>query len=660
MEKEKNNQLSLTHSTVAPVSSEQLSSPSSSASVSTVGSYSISQADIMTGSMVSSPGSVFSDSDAINLSPRGDSSHYDHFGSANIGIKPKEIISSRKRREFIPDSKKDECYWDKRRKNNEAAKRSREKRRINDMFLETRVLHLSEENAVLKAELRALKQRLMMDTQDPRSAADNLMMQNQAMPSPFGQPMHPQSIHTHQPPPYSVPQVSASQLSMTVAPPAAINTMSTQSAEQVMMAENYPSRPHILRLQMPSLNEQLANEYQRRESIDAIRIKEEPDVLKYGYGDSNDDARQSAKRMPGLIHVRHMQQHSNDGDEMDFERSEITQQENGREERDEISSREIDDAASPKSRSVSPPPKTSSPHSVYSRGAHMESHQLPLKLRRKPKPNNYDENTGAQPSDTLDNAQPGSPKSPNADLDEYSSSNEESDPSRDGDAISQNNPDVQQQQQVNKEGGEANANVEQHERNFNPEIVPTPPPSSDSDASTSMRSVSPASNSEPPVSPFQFANATQVGKFQVVPPAQMFPTPDMRLREEYEKRKKMIIAAQVLSEMNPGFFKGQMPPELQMNSLREEDQQRKPRDDMTEEEKYLDKRRRNNEAAKKCRDIRRALYEYRNARSAYLEYENVQLRTELQILSAEISDLKEMITQKHKRRQQQLALQGRF
>ncbi|KAK7940170.1 hypothetical protein WMY93_003496 [Mugilogobius chulae] len=50
-------------------------------------------------------------------------------------IKRKESPSSslRRKREFIPQDKKDEGYWDKRRKNNEAAKRSREKRRMNDM-----------------------------------------------------------------------------------------------------------------------------------------------------------------------------------------------------------------------------------------------------------------------------------------------------------------------------------------------------------------------------------------------------------------------------------------------------------------------------------------------------------------------------------------------
>ncbi|KAI3352831.1 hypothetical protein L3Q82_019398 [Scortum barcoo] len=74
----------------------------------------------------------------------------------------------RRKREFIQEEKKDEGYWDKRRKNNEAAKRSREKRRANDMVLERRVLGLLEENARLRAELLALKFRfgLVKDPSD--------------------------------------------------------------------------------------------------------------------------------------------------------------------------------------------------------------------------------------------------------------------------------------------------------------------------------------------------------------------------------------------------------------------------------------------------------------------------------------------------------------
>lgn len=75
----------------------------------------------------------------------------------NQNLKRKDMFTTRKQREFIPDAKKDDSYWDRRRRNNEAAKRSREKRRFNDMVLEQRVIELTKENHILKAQLDAIK-----------------------------------------------------------------------------------------------------------------------------------------------------------------------------------------------------------------------------------------------------------------------------------------------------------------------------------------------------------------------------------------------------------------------------------------------------------------------------------------------------------------------
>ncbi|XP_074836079.1 uncharacterized protein LOC142003228 [Carettochelys insculpta] len=74
-------------------------------------------------------------------------------------LKGKAGASGRRKREFISDEKKDASYWEKRRKNNEAAKRSREKRRFHDLALESRVLALDEENLRLRTELLQLKRR---------------------------------------------------------------------------------------------------------------------------------------------------------------------------------------------------------------------------------------------------------------------------------------------------------------------------------------------------------------------------------------------------------------------------------------------------------------------------------------------------------------------
>ncbi|XP_075758492.1 uncharacterized protein LOC142818962 [Pelodiscus sinensis] len=80
-------------------------------------------------------------------------------GQRARALKGKASASCRRKREFISDEKKDASYWEKRRKNNEAAKRSREKRRFHDMALESRVLALNEENLRLRTELLQLKLR---------------------------------------------------------------------------------------------------------------------------------------------------------------------------------------------------------------------------------------------------------------------------------------------------------------------------------------------------------------------------------------------------------------------------------------------------------------------------------------------------------------------
>ncbi|CAM5176917.1 unnamed protein product [Eretmochelys imbricata] len=64
---------------------------------------------------------------------------------------------TRRKQEFTPTERKDARYWTKRRKNNEAAKRSRAKKCFNDLMLERRLMAMKEENLHLKAELMALK-----------------------------------------------------------------------------------------------------------------------------------------------------------------------------------------------------------------------------------------------------------------------------------------------------------------------------------------------------------------------------------------------------------------------------------------------------------------------------------------------------------------------
>lgn len=66
---------------------------------------------------------------------------------------------TRRKREMTPSEKKDAKYRDKRLKNNEAAKRSREKRRFSDLMREGQLLALSDENARLRARVLSLQYR---------------------------------------------------------------------------------------------------------------------------------------------------------------------------------------------------------------------------------------------------------------------------------------------------------------------------------------------------------------------------------------------------------------------------------------------------------------------------------------------------------------------
>ncbi|XP_061843803.1 uncharacterized protein [Nerophis lumbriciformis] len=81
-----------------------------------------------------------------------------------VNVELNSSCEEQRKRHYTPSQEKVEGYREKRRKNNEAAKRSREKRRANDTVLEMRVLSLLEENARLRAELLAVKFRFGLVT----------------------------------------------------------------------------------------------------------------------------------------------------------------------------------------------------------------------------------------------------------------------------------------------------------------------------------------------------------------------------------------------------------------------------------------------------------------------------------------------------------------
>merc|ERR1711978_201838 len=64
-------------------------------------------------------------------------------------LRPQPIIKKRSKL-FVRDQEKDNKYWEKREKNNNAARRSREARRLKENQIALRVAHLERENGGIK------------------------------------------------------------------------------------------------------------------------------------------------------------------------------------------------------------------------------------------------------------------------------------------------------------------------------------------------------------------------------------------------------------------------------------------------------------------------------------------------------------------------------
>ena len=74
--------------------------------------------------------------------------------------KSSNLSNSKKSKTPVPSDRKDDKYWDKRKRNNESAKRSREARKLKDNQVATRANWLEEENVKIKAENAALREEL--------------------------------------------------------------------------------------------------------------------------------------------------------------------------------------------------------------------------------------------------------------------------------------------------------------------------------------------------------------------------------------------------------------------------------------------------------------------------------------------------------------------
>lgn len=71
-------------------------------------------------------------------------------------LKPQPMIKKAKK-VFVPDEQKDDKYWSRRKKNNVAAKRSRDARRLKENQITVRASFLERENAALRQQVAELR-----------------------------------------------------------------------------------------------------------------------------------------------------------------------------------------------------------------------------------------------------------------------------------------------------------------------------------------------------------------------------------------------------------------------------------------------------------------------------------------------------------------------
>jgi len=93
-----------------------------------------------------------------------DQDMHDRFNPATTQFTDEELkpspLQRKSRKVLVKEEDKDDRYWEKRKKNNMAAKRSREARRSRENQIALRASYLEKDNALLKEELLNVKEEL--------------------------------------------------------------------------------------------------------------------------------------------------------------------------------------------------------------------------------------------------------------------------------------------------------------------------------------------------------------------------------------------------------------------------------------------------------------------------------------------------------------------
>ncbi|CAG7819892.1 unnamed protein product [Allacma fusca] len=84
----------------------------------------------------------------------------DDLDSSMLGENGKRILGHRNQKRPIPNEQKDGKYFERRRRNNLAAKKSRDARKTREDQLAMRVAHLEKENAIFRAQVAIYREEM--------------------------------------------------------------------------------------------------------------------------------------------------------------------------------------------------------------------------------------------------------------------------------------------------------------------------------------------------------------------------------------------------------------------------------------------------------------------------------------------------------------------
>ncbi|CAG5118537.1 unnamed protein product [Candidula unifasciata] len=502
---------------------------------------------------------------------------------------------NRRFREFVPDEQKNEIYWEKRRKNNEAARKSREKRRMQDMVMEGRITTLEDDNSKLRQELLALKKKFKVPEGQPGYETD----------SDESQQAGHRGMNTASPPEMNMGQTQHHNSVMGGISKATSNLPYSSPPPLLTMAESLPLGMAMYSAGSNAGLPLLLSEASRMNHDGPLKHISQSILQAYHPQHQHHLSPQNLHRSSYLLDMV-KEEFIEEGEVRVRERSNSSIERRSAYNSDMSLLRRASVGNYSQYRSQLSPPSAPVSHHPY-----LSSHISPAHYLQR----SYD----SHPLSSWSERSPISSHSSDDNYDEPLQLTVRRDSS-----IS-----MHSSIHVDESSREGDSNVTSGEK---PSLPVSPPGSS---LPLKLRHKIPSHDISYPKE--MFPNISPAAVPNVTPSS--YPTHPF-------VNGMAHLSDLTLSQANPLSLKVDSPTPYTQRKEARVGSRRSLTESRYMDPKYLERRRRNNEAARKCRENRKTLTKIREAKSDYLETENNKLRDELNSLQEEMKQLRELIEKK--------------